>query len=228
MSSADLAFIGDIHGEARPLGSVLDALGGVKHLVFLGDYVNRGPDSKLVIEMLLQATVTWPSMVTILRGNHEEELLRFLSTGNLARFIAFGGLRTIASYTAGRASNSVLRFMESFPPTHHELLVNLADYFERQDVFASHCGVNPKHPSSRERGDVVMGSHQELFQVDVTELAGKSVVCGHYVQRGMTAFSERGLYAIDTGCGSMDGAPLSVFLWPEKRMLQFGGSNACC
>lgn len=227
MSHADLAFVGDIHGMAPQLASALDALGGARHLVFLGDYVNRGPDSKRVLEMLVEAKATWPTTLTLLRGNHDEELLNFLSAGNLARFVAFGGLQTIASYSTGGTVNSVSRFRESFPLSHRQFLADLDDYFERQDVFASHCGPNPERPSSRERDDIVMGSHEGLFRVDVDQLVGKSVVCGHYVQRTMTAFAERGLYAIDTGCGSVSGGPLTVMLWPEKRLIQFGDSHAC-
>lgn len=226
MSDADLAFVGDIHGMAPPLGAALEALGGARHLVFLGDYVNRGPDSKTVLELLVEATATWPSMVTLLRGNHDEELLNFLSTGNLARFVPFGGLPTIASYSTKGTASAVSRFRESFPLAHRDLLANLDDYFERPDVFASHCGPNPERPSSRERGDVVLGSHPGLFHVDIKQLAGKTVVCGHYVQRAMVAFAERGLYAIDTGCGSIKGGPLTVMLWPETRFVQFGDSNA--
>lgn len=222
MSDADFAFIGDVHGVAPPLGAVLDALGGSRHLVFLGDYVNRGPDSKAVLEMLVGADATWPSMVTLLRGNHDEELLNFLASGDLARFVAFGGLPTIASYSGG-VTNSIAHFRETFPESHRDLLVNLEDYFERQDVFASHCGPNPERPSSRDRRDVVMGSHQELFRLDMKHLAGKSVVCGHYVQRAMVPFAARGLYAIDTGSGSMSGGPLTVLLWPEREFVQFGG-----
>lgn len=225
MSERGLAFVGDIHGMTSPLRAALSALGGSRHLVFLGDYVNRGPESQDVLQILLEAVQTWPGLITLLRGNHEEELLNFIASGDLPRFVRFGGLATIASYAKGD-TDSVAEFKRTFPPAHLDLLISLADYYERDDVIASHSGINPGAPSSRERTDVVTGSHQELFSLDVVRLLGKSLVCGHYVQRSREAFAAQGFYAIDTGCGSLPGAPLTALLWPEKTTVMFGDDNA--
>jgi len=222
-----IAFIGDIHGMARPLELVLGKLGGTRHLVFLGDYVNRGPDSKAVLQLLVEAKEEWPRAVTLLRGNHDQSLLDFVADQDVARFARLGGLSTVASYTREVRDGGVIgAFFSSFPTAHRELLHGLSDYFERGDVFASHCGFNPERPLSRTRNDVATGSHPDLFHVDARVLLGKSVVCGHYVQRSMTTYQDRGLFAIDTGCGSMAGGPLTALLWPEKTTIKFGGMNA--
>ena len=226
MSLESLAFIGDVHGTVGPLKAALRHLGGSRHLVFLGDYVNRGPDSKAVLQTLLDAMMAWPSRVTLLRGNHDQELLDYLAHPNIARFARLGGLSTIASYAGDDPSNAIVGFPTSIPDAHLRLLDGLEDFFERDDVFASHCGIAPAVPMSRARSHVATGSHPDLFEVDVLKLLGKSVVCGHYVQRSLVPFRNRGLFAIDTGCGSVSGGPLTALLWPERVTIQFGGTSA--
>lgn len=226
MKTARLAFLGDVHGMVGPLESALDSLGGTRHLVLLGDYVNRGPDSKAVLQLLLQARAQWPEMITLLRGNHDQQLLDFIDDHNIARFARFGGLQTIASYAQDDVSGTIEAFLAAFPSAHLELLKGLADYFECRDVFASHCGPNPDRPASRQRNDVATGSNPRLFDVDVLDLIGKTVVCGHYVQRSMVAFSRQGMFAIDTGCGSIPGGPLTALMWPEGTHVEYGGANA--
>ena len=95
--------IGDIHGESERLGELLEVLplGADDEIVFLGDYVDRGPDSHGVIEILLDLEKKVPC--TFLLGNHESMLLDFLGwtdscfTGADA-FLSNGGSQTLASY----------------------------------------------------------------------------------------------------------------------------------
>src|SRR5258707_9775940 len=91
--------IGDIHGCAAPLTAVLAAIKPAEKdmLVFLGDYVDRGPDSRGVIETVL-ALQNQCRLVTLL-GNHEVMLLDALERGaEGAGWLQYGGAETLASY----------------------------------------------------------------------------------------------------------------------------------
>jgi serine/threonine protein phosphatase 1 len=95
--------VGDIHGESEALDALLGKLPLVDgdRLVFLGDYIDRGPDSKGVVDRLLVVAKQWPCV--FLLGNHESMFLDFLGWRSPSyfggdAFLANGGGRTLASY----------------------------------------------------------------------------------------------------------------------------------
>ncbi len=170
-----IAFIGDIHGDRARLADLLARLGDEnRNLVFLGDYVDHGPDSRAVVDILLETANRKPNSV-FLSGNHEIGLLAYLS-GKLS-FLEFGwmgGLPTIRSYL-DRADQDVRReFAEAVPNLHVEFLSGCRPFFETNEFFASHAGVNPALPESREFADVVLGRHSSPLQdhLNVGKLAG--------------------------------------------------------
>jgi diadenosine tetraphosphatase ApaH/serine/threonine PP2A family protein phosphatase len=68
----DLIVIGDLHGEYTSLDTIMgDYLGGERHLVFLGDYADRGPEQVRTINTVIALSLLYPDRVTLLRGNHE-------------------------------------------------------------------------------------------------------------------------------------------------------------
>ena len=217
-----LAFVGDLHGRIDALEAVLAEYGGSRRLVFLGDYVNRGPDSRAVLTRLISAKRLLGDVIVLLRGNHDESVLEFLNGGALATFVRLGGLATVASYTNEIGNDIREALSAAIPRQHVELLEHLRDFFEEEDVFASHCGINPQRPASRDRQDVALTSHPELFEADLS-CFGKTIVCGHYVQRDLRPYVTDKLVAIDTGCGSIASAPLTVLLWPERSTVALGG-----
>lgn len=227
MTGPSLAFVGDLHGCHENLPEILHKYGGKRHLIFLGDYVNRGPDSREVIESLVVAKLRWPSSITFLRGNHDQAVLDFISGGDLAKFVRYGGLSTVASYVEEDFADADIfeTFNQAFPRSHIQFLIELEDYFERDDVFASHCGPDPSRPHARDRRTVALSSHPQLFNAENAGIFGKPVVCGHYVQRGGKAHITQWLAAIDTGCGSLPGGPLTLLLWPERDTVSYGGDE---
>ncbi|WP_054813446.1 metallophosphoesterase [Nocardia arizonensis] len=222
MRSSPVAFVGDVHGMDVAVDPVLEEFCGKRHLVFLGDYVNRGPNSRAVVQKLLDAQRNFPDHLTMLRGNHDQAVLDFLRGGDLSTFIALGGLSTVASYTSVAGDDIRGDFERAIPESHVAFLEGLSDYFERDDIFASHCGPNPADPTSRTRGDVALGSHPALFAEHGADVIGKPIVCGHYVQRGGRAYVGARLAALDTGHGSLPDAPLTVLLWPERTIRTYG------
>lgn len=91
MTLAGTAFVGDIHGNIAALRGILellDQIDGIDRIVFLGDYINKGKNSVAVVQTLLEKSTG--ERITVLRGNHETEMLKALETGDLASFLKMG------------------------------------------------------------------------------------------------------------------------------------------
>ena len=211
-----LAFIGDIHGDSVRLSALLEKIDS-RRLVFLGDYLDRGPNSPAVVELLVQAQSLEPKPV-FLFGNHEIALLAFLS-GKLSflEYAWMGGLSTMRSYI-GEASDDVRsEFVAAMPAAHREFLSNCKPFFETPDLVAFHAGINPDRPESREVEEIVLGRHPSIFDRDPR--LNKLVICGHYLQNTRKPFAANGVYCLNTGCGTIEG-PATALLYPEMHFLE--------
>lgn len=116
-----------------------------------------------------------------------------------------------------RGRNVRAEFLDVFPYDHREFLASCPDFFETADFIVSHCGINPRNPSSRTRADMVTASHEELFLQDLN--VAKVVVCGHYTQASGRPYVRKNFICLDTGCGTA-GGPLTALLWPERVFIQ--------
>ncbi len=211
-----LAFIGDIHADSARLSTLVGRLGS-RRLVFLGDYVDRGPNSREVVEILLEIAKSDLNAFFLL-GNHEIGLLAFLS-GKLSflEYAWMGGLSTIRSYI-GRANEDVRsELAAAMPRPHYEFLSNCKPFFETDHFVASHAGINPACPERRELAEIVLGRHPSLFHDDLR--LSKLVICGHYLQATQTPFIGKDVICLNTGCGTIEG-PLTALLYPEMTFLQ--------
>jgi serine/threonine protein phosphatase 1 len=185
--------IGDIHGRSDLLDrqhALIEADFAanripVVHLVYLGDYVDRGPDSRGVIERLADGTSDFVK-ATLLLGNHEEMLLRFLedpSVGPTWRHL--GGLETLLSY--GIDVGKVLKesgypglsqcFNQKLPPQHRALLARLKPSITIGDYFFCHAGVRPGIPLQQQQQQDLLWIRDTFLNSD--ENFGKMVVHGH-------------------------------------------------
>ena len=213
-----VAFIGDIHADSVRLSGLLAKLDcGNRRLIFLGDYVDHGPDSPEVVETLLEIAKRQRNCV-FLSGNHEIGLLAFLS-GKLSflEYAWMGGLPTIRSYL-GKAERDVRsELVAAIPMPHFEFLSSCKPFFETNNFVASHAGVNPACPENRELAEIVLGRHPSLFHDDLR--LGKLVVCGHYLQTTQTPFVSSSVICLNTGCGTI-GGPATALLYPEMTFLQ--------
>lgn len=190
-----LCAIGDIHGCARTLDALLDrlALTPEDHVVFVGDYTDRGPRSKAVIERLLalEADASGPRC-TFLRGNHDQMMLDFLERGEFDLWRANGGLDTLASY----AETGEL----DIPESHHAFLSRTRLYLDTPGFCFVHAGLDP-HRSVAE--NLRVGTAETFLwtraHLGVMERAWeKPVVCGHTPQPAPLNLPD--LIGIDTGC----------------------------
>ena len=158
-----LYVVGDIHGRADLLKTLLrkialDAIrlesGSVRELIFLGDYIDRGPDSRGVLDLILATGHErnfWST--TLLKGNHEQALLQFLDDPDIwPTWSEFGARETLTSYgvappTRGSAPEDWARASRALgsalPPDHRKLLESLELTAERGDYLCVHAGVRP-------------------------------------------------------------------------------------
>lgn len=151
--------IGDIHGRLDLLKRLLGLIDNdlqaspveFSCAIFLGDYVDRGPSSKGVLEHLIEAPKVSDEYI-FLRGNHEEVLLSFLEDASvMAEWSQFGGLETLYSYGVNPRlplnSNDhpglQRRFRDQLPPSHREFLMATPTFFEAGGYFFVHAGVRP-------------------------------------------------------------------------------------
>jgi len=210
-----LAFIGDIHADSVRLSALLRKIEG-RRLVFLGDYIDHGPNSSGVLELLIDIGKRDQDAV-FLSGNHEIGLLAFLS-GKLSflEYAWMGGLSTIRSYIGEARKDVRQELIAAVPASHCEFLSNCVPFFETEQLVACHAGINPARPESREIAEIVLGRHPSLFN-DGLHL-DKLVVCGHYLQKTLTPFVSNGVVCLNTGCGTIEG-PATALLYPEMTVL---------
>ena len=171
--------IGDIHGAATALDALLAHVAPIPQdlLVFLGDYVDRGPDSKGVLDRLIALATSGQPMVC-LRGNHELMMLRARhDRSELKMWLGVGGTQAIGSY----AVNGMRAHLDSVPPIHWAFLEKgCVDYFETDTHIFVHASVDPSRPLDQQ---TEMMLFWEFVNAPIRHASGKRVICGHSSQR---------------------------------------------
>jgi serine/threonine protein phosphatase 1 len=179
-----LAIFGDIHGDAIRLERLASSLAcDDRQLIFVGDYVNRGPDSKRVLDYLCDLEERAAGRHCFLLGNHERALMRYIADATFGDFALLGGIATIRSYVPRAHGDVHKAFRDAFPRRHSDFLSRLQLYHEEPGLLVSHTGYDPIAPKSRSPEDMVDRGHPDMF--DATTHPQRLVVCGHYVQRRM-------------------------------------------
>jgi serine/threonine protein phosphatase 1 len=167
--------IGDIHGCSRALDALLAAVSprADDRLITLGDYVNRGPDSRGVLGRLLQLHRL--GQLIPLRGNHEEMMLEAReSDAHLGLFLNVGGDRTLASYGPDATLADV-------PAAHWDFIENVCrDYYETDTHFFVHANAYPDVPLVEQPTFML---RWEPFNDPPPHESGKVMVCGHSSQK---------------------------------------------
>ncbi len=191
--------IGDVHGCVETLRALLENLQPTPddRLVFVGDYIDRGPDSKGVIELLLDLRERFDC--TFLRGNHEALMLAYLDGTTIngvsgsELWSVNGGRQTLGSYAdaAGRVA---------IPAAHEAFLRETQLYADHDEFFFVHAGLLPDLTIAEN----LQEDDQEVFLWEREHLRAahlaweKPVVCGH-TPRSEPIDRDK-LLMIDTGC----------------------------
>lgn len=230
MNMTNLAIVGDVHGAIAPLRAAISWIdeNWEGSVVFVGDYVNRGADSYLVMEELVALSSVWGDRLVLLMGNHDLGLLQFVADGTRSMFLGQGGLLTVQSYLRELSlpldDHPLDVFAQHFPKSHKDLLEGMEITMETEDLLVTHAGFNPRNPSSRKIEDVVLGRHSSLFEASL-QTPRPLVVCGHYMQRTGTPYVSEKFICLDSGCGSELGGPLSVLTLPDRQVRAFMEKN---
>ena len=184
--------VGDIHGRLDLLDTLHDLIvqdsasaPSARLIVYVGDYIDRGPDSKGVIDRLLAPTLDG-FQTRHLRGNHDQSLLDFLDDPTHYRqWKDYGARDTLRSYGVAppRFDNEealgVARdeLAEALPSSHREFLEGLKLSLEIGDYFFVHAGVRPGLPLAKQSPDDLMWIRED-FLTSKSDF-GKVVVHGH-------------------------------------------------
>lgn len=187
--------IGDIHGHAAALAALVAAIQPQPDdtLVFLGDYVDRGPDSRGVLSQLIE--LSQRLTVVALMGNHEETMLAARKRpSNLDFWLspACGGLATLESY--GPAQDFSL-----IPAQHFRFLEGLRRYHETDTHFFIHANYAPNW--RLEQHDSRTALWLDLNNCPGPHYTGKTAIVGHTPQADGLILDLGYLKCIDTGCG---------------------------
>jgi serine/threonine protein phosphatase 1 len=169
--------IGDIHGCYKTLLALLARISPDPEedtLVFLGDYIDRGPDSKKVVNKILQLRRKFPHCITLM-GNHEQMLLRFLAGNDEILYLMMGGEATLASYGLSKVWAPEARAM--MPAEHIVFFENLMPYWEDEENIYVHAGLQPGIHLSQQTENWLFWSRQRF--VDSEYDFGKNVIFGH-------------------------------------------------
>ncbi|MEJ5230511.1 metallophosphoesterase family protein [Pseudothermotoga sp. U03pept] len=198
--------MGDIHGCIESLESLIMKLplsGGDK-LIFLGDYIDRGPDSRAVIDRLIALSKDYECV--FLRGNHEWMMLNYLLKGQDFDLWMMNGARaTIRSYGDVR----------QIPPEHLEFLKNTVFYHVEPGYLFVHAGVKP-HVELENQDSFDLIWIREEFIYSENPLPGYRVVFGHTPLHKVLISRDK--IGIDTGC--VYGGKLTCVRIDDERIFQ--------
>lgn len=211
-STGKIFAVGDIHGCRDRLVRLLERLPFDRHndtMVFLGDYINRGPDTRGVIETLLDLETQGGSIV-FLMGNHEHALLQYARTGNqdylwLQRSMWVEA--TLESY--GHAHIHTLSDLSFLPSAHRAFLERLATCHRLGNYLFIHAGVIPGEDVDTCSLDRLLTVREPFLETG--PIQGTTVVFGHTPFE--TPLVAPGKIGIDTGASY--GNMLTAVMLPD-------------
>lgn len=183
-------------------------------VVFIGDYVDRGPSSRDVVEQLLEVE-RGPAEVVFLKGNHEDMMLSFLGLpGHYGdSFLFNGGVSTLDSY--GVRESELDHALEHLPDRHLDFFGKLATSYLRPPYLFVHAGIVPTRQLEEQQVEDLLWIRQE-FIFNPHDL-GATVVFGHTPMRGVMLDLP---YKIGIDTGLVYGGRLSCVEFSEEVLYQ--------
>lgn len=233
-----VSFIGDVHGQYAGLQKLIPQCEG--HLIFMGDLIDRGPQSKEVVALVRELCAS--GQASCILGNHEFALVSSLGLPDYgvsykADFFAawcqiYGGFQTLASYNFGDPTmNEIREEMYDDLVWMYELPWFIQDSQSKYEYIAVHAGLNSREPLDLQlkslghtqswwnQQDMLPPSiyeHERAHQNPPDLPKNTCVVSGHSVQRKVYLSPERIL--CDTS-GGQNGSKLSAVIWPEGHVV---------
>lgn len=227
--------IGDIHGRADLLIEMhsmirADAKGfdGRKQVIYLGDYIDRGLQSKQVVEMLIEPQLSGFDTV-FLKGNHEQAMLDFLEYPEAtAGWLSFGGRETLLSYGINVTFMPLMKDMQNLakelgavlPDSHREFLEDGLLSFRSGDYYFVHAGIRPGIPLEDQHFEDQLWIRDEFIDSDADH--GAVIVHGHTITPEPELTANR--IGLDTGAFHSGVLTCLVIDGSEQRLLQTDNS----
>lgn len=229
--------IGDIHGQLDALDVTLDCIASDPNhadlpLVFVGDYMDRGPHSAGVLNRLMALQTSDPRDVYCLRGNHEQLLLNFLDNPpmNAPVWFANGGLATLKSFGI-RATKLDMRG-ERVLMVRERLKMELGDaalgflqalpnMWQTGNVAVVHAGADPGKPLPDQEDDVLIWGHVDFKSRPRAD--GIWVVHGHTIVPNVMV--HQGRISVDTGAFQTGALPAVAVSADGVCVVGQGGSQ---
>lgn len=211
--------IGDIHGCADQLDRLLGKIeehraGRPRKLVFLGDYIDRGPDSAKVVATLRKLQAADPERVVCLRGNHEQMMIDAIRTGDdhlYHHWLMNGGEAALDSFEAAMPNGmdrDTLAWINQLPLT--------AEDAQRYFV---HAGFDPRRPAPQDDTKTCLWIREPFLSADHD--FGKHVVHGHTPLVRGDPDVRRFRTNLDTGCVFGGWLTAGIFTEDQPRAVEF-------
>ncbi len=156
----------------------------IPRLIFLGDYVDRGPDTKGVLDRLIKLQHTAPDTI-FLKGNHEALMLEFLAAPHATeRWLEWGGDETLQSYGVnpilGRRNEDLASDLkERMPAEHLSFLKNLSLTHQEGDFLFVHAGLRPGVTLDEQKEEDLLWIRKKFHKMSASERPNQVVVHGH-------------------------------------------------
>ncbi len=215
MSEQKFIAIGDIHGCYHSMVALLQKLEPYydRQFVFVGDYIDRGPASKKVVDYLLEFREKVDCV--FLRGNHEQMLLDAFDNGEKSMWMMNGGRATLQSYNGNDVSVIL-------PESHKEFYEQTRLFYETDEYFFVHAGLSPAKTiaESIEDNNEVQEFLWERSHLNAFETPWeKTVVFGHTPRP--KPIQKDHMIGIDTGCvfDRIGYGKLTAVLLPEEEFV---------
>jgi serine/threonine protein phosphatase 1 len=226
--------IGDVHGRADLLAQLFTGIDADLEAnpasravhVFLGDYIDRGPDSREVLDALIVRSQRHETI--FLKGNHEVLIEQFLQkprTLELWRHV--GGFQTLLSYgikpsfNPDAAEQTIIarQLADILPPAHRQFFENLQRCFICGDFFFVHAGVRPGVPLSQQKDEDLFWIRERFLNSE--EKFEKIIVHGHTPVAEVEFHSNR----INVDTGAFATGQLSCLRIEADTILWFTGTR---
>ncbi|MEA5616302.1 metallophosphoesterase family protein [Cronbergia sp. UHCC 0137] len=187
--------IGDVHGHYKGLMVLMEAIAPTSddQVYFLGDLIDRGPNSAQVVEFVRRGKYD------CLLGNHEQMFLNVLtnkgqSSSIMQSWLYSGGQATLASYQSAKIPSDDLEWLQ-----------NLPTYLDLGDVWLTHAGVDPNKSVAQQTTDELCWIREAFHSIEQPYFTDKMIIVGHTITFTMPDVAPgklaqgRGWIDIDTG-----------------------------
>jgi len=209
--------VGDIHGCRHFLEELLDKVQPdltQDRLIFIGDYIDRGPESRGVVDYIINLRRQYPrGNIICLKGNHEAMFLDFLQGKDREMFLFNGGRGTLRDYW-GYGWDEKEELM--LPPEHEIFYRELLPYYETPDYIFVHGGLNPLLPLEEQAEEDLLWIRGEF--IASMEDFGRRVIFGHTPFKRPLVMPNK--IGIDTG--AVYGNFLTCLKLPEEEFFAKG------